>query len=137
MRVWDADGTGAIEFHAAELDAPTLGHIVENRVLVASLLERVDSAPEVTFFRPARPRSLSREPPDQPTIVLEDGRQLSCSLLVGADGAMSYIRKLAGFRTREWDYGHYALVCTVEMPPRPSPDPNRDARRLTDDIPCI
>ena len=30
------------------------------------------------------------------------------------DEALSQLRKLAGLRTREWDYGHHALVCTVE-----------------------
>jgi len=35
--------------------------------------------------------------------------------LVAADGAMSRIRTLLGFETREWDYGHSAIVATVEL----------------------
>ncbi|MCZ6830536.1 MAG: UbiH/UbiF/VisC/COQ6 family ubiquinone biosynthesis hydroxylase [Gammaproteobacteria bacterium] len=114
MQVWDAEGTGAIEFHAAELDTPVLGHIVENRVLTAALLARVESAAEIRLHNPARVQSLAPGGAQQPRIELEDGSQLSCSLLVGADGALSHLRKLAGFRTREWDYGHHALVCTAE-----------------------
>ena len=114
MQVWDAEGTGAIDFHAAEMDAPVLGHIVENRVLTSALLAAVESNAAINLYIPARVKSLSREQPDRPRIELEDGRQLSCSLLVAADGAVSHTRKLAGFRTREWDYGHHGLVCTVE-----------------------
>ena len=47
-------------------------------------------------------------------LELEDGRSLSAGLLVAADGALSRVRDLAGFRTREWDYGQRAIVCTVE-----------------------
>jgi len=114
MQVWDGEGTGSIDFHAAELDAAVLGHIVENRVLTSALLAAVESAAEIKLHVPARVQTISTQAGEWPTIELEDGADLSASLLVGADGALSQVRKLAGFRTREWDYGHHALVCTVE-----------------------
>lgn len=114
MQVWDADGTGEIEFHATEMDIPALGHIVENRELTTALLSRLEQAGDVSLYNPARVKSISREVPDLPCLELEDGRKLQGSLVVGADGALSQLRKLAGLRTREWDYGHHALVCTVE-----------------------
>ena len=114
MHVWDAEGTGAIDFDAAELDEPRLGHIVENRVLITALLARVESEPQIHVLNPARVQSLSFEGTALPQVELEDGKRISCSLLVGADGALSQVRSLAGFKTREWDYGHHALVCTVE-----------------------
>jgi 2-octaprenylphenol hydroxylase len=36
------------------------------------------------------------------------------TLVVGADGANSFVRQTLGFKTREWDYHHHAIVCTVE-----------------------
>jgi 2-octaprenylphenol hydroxylase len=48
------------------------------------------------------------------SLALEDGSTMQASLLVAADGALSIIRTLAGFETREWDYNHKAIVATVE-----------------------
>ena len=39
MTVWDAEGTGEIEFDAAEIHQARLGFIVENRLLVTELLQ--------------------------------------------------------------------------------------------------
>ena len=114
MHVWDGEGSASIDFDAAELDAPVLGHIVENRVLTGALLEDIDQRSELTVFSPARLQNLHREETGHCRLQLEDGRELSCQLLVAADGALSRVRQLADFRTREWDYGHHALVATVE-----------------------
>ena len=40
MHVWDADGTGFVDFDAAEINQPLLGHIVENRLTVAALVAK-------------------------------------------------------------------------------------------------
>ncbi len=114
MRVWDAEGTGGIGFDAAELDVAALGHIVENRLLTAALLQDVGQADQVTLFNPARVQGLRRDESQHPILALEDGQELSTRLLVAADGALSRIRDLANYRTREWDYGHHALVATVQ-----------------------
>jgi 2-octaprenylphenol hydroxylase len=114
MHVWDGEGSASIDFDAKELDAPVLGHIIENRVLTSALLEDIDKRSEVTVFSPARLQNLQREEQGPCRLQLEDGRELSCQLLVAADGALSRVRELADFRTREWDYGHHALVATVE-----------------------
>jgi 2-octaprenylphenol hydroxylase len=115
MKVWDAQGTGAIDFDAAELDVPALGHIVENRLLNAALLQGMEEqGNQVTLFNPARLQELRRNQAQHPILQLEDGREITCRLLVAADGALSRIRELANFRTREWDYGHQALVATVQ-----------------------
>ncbi len=113
MDVWDADGTGRIEFTASEVDATCLGHIIENRLLTAALLQDLDARPGLTLFSPARLETMARE--DQAvSLTLDDGRELTTALLVAADGALSPVRELAEFRTREWDYGHQALVATLE-----------------------
>ena len=114
MQVWDADGTGSIEFHASEVDVPCLGHIIENRLLTHTLLAGLDQQPGLTLISPARVSDLDIADERSPALELEDGRTLSARLVVGADGALSGLRQLAGFRTREWDYGHHALVATVE-----------------------
>lgn len=112
MRVWDADGTGHIAFDAAEVDCPELGHIVENRAVIAALLARIDSAADIAVLAPRRLRAIVRGE-EAVTLELEEGAPVEARLLVAADGALSSVRELLGFRTREWDYGHRALVATV------------------------
>lgn len=114
MQVWEADGTASISFDAAEIHADVLGYIVENRVIQAALHRRLDDCPDVERLETSGIRSLQRGG-DAVFLRLEDGRSLRTRLLVGADGAKSTVRRLAGFRTREWEYGHHAIVTTVRV----------------------
>ena len=111
MQVWDGSGTGQIHFSAASVHAATLGHIVENRVVQDSLLERLHDSP-VGLLGNARVEQLRRSG-DGWLLTLDDGRQLRTSLLIAADGANSAVRHLAGCATREWDYLHHAIVTSV------------------------
>jgi 2-octaprenylphenol hydroxylase len=115
MTVWDADGTGAIDFDCAEVGAPVLGHIVENRLLVSALLRQVAGCRDIDFHNPARVAGCSRADGQGVQLSLEDGRELHAGLLVAADGALSPLREMLGFGTREWDYGHAAIVATVQV----------------------
>jgi 2-octaprenylphenol hydroxylase len=112
MTVWDAQGTGRIEFDAAEVSASSLGSIVENRVITAALAQRVRALPQVRVCAPARVEGLERRD-DGTCLELEGGEHLHCDLLIAADGALSPTRELLGLRTREWDYGHRAIVSTA------------------------
>ncbi|KZX56112.1 2-octaprenyl-3-methyl-6-methoxy-1,4-benzoquinol hydroxylase [Halioglobus sp. HI00S01] len=115
MTVWDAEGTGRIEFDAAELDVPALGHIVENRAIVDALLAKLHEAPDIHCLSPERVEACERLDDGRMSVRLESGAELEAELVVGADGAMSRIRELMAYTTREWDYGHRAIVATVAL----------------------
>jgi 2-polyprenylphenol 6-hydroxylase len=115
MTVWDAQGTGHIEFDCADVNATALGHIVENRALVSALLERVNAAADIAVFSQAPLRDCSRQDDTRMRVLLEGGDTLDVDLLVAADGALSPVREMMAFSTREWDYGHRAIVCTVQV----------------------
>ena len=111
MQVWDAGGKGSIQFSAADIGEPNLGHIVENRVTQLALWERLAQLSNATILCPAR---LSRlEFGASPRLWLDDGRILQTSLIVGADGRDSQVRKMAGIGTQGWDYDQHAIVATV------------------------
>lgn len=114
MLVWEADGTGRVAFDSGELGRTDIGHIIENSVVVSALLARLDSLDNVQYLCPATVASLTSAD-DRVTVGLADGRHLVAPLLVAADGGQSRTRDLAGFATREWDYGHDAIVTTVRM----------------------
>ncbi|MCR8916112.1 2-octaprenyl-3-methyl-6-methoxy-1,4-benzoquinol hydroxylase [Marinobacter panjinensis] len=111
MTVWDGDGTGRIQFEAAELRAPALGTIIENRRIVRALftaladsnVELIDGVKVTGWWQDRNTRG----------IRLEDDRILAAQLVVAADGAHSRLRQWVGLPTREWDYDQQAIVCTV------------------------
>lgn len=115
MTVWDAEGTGKIEFDHEEVGAPELGHIVENRAIVSALLDRVRAAEDVRIFSPDTLRACTRLPSGRMSLDLEGGAVLEAELIVAADGAASRVREMMQFRSREWDYGHRAIVATVQF----------------------
>lgn len=112
MKVWDGDGSGRIEFTAGELGESHLGVLVENRLLQWALTEVASAASNVTLHCPAQLQALERLP-DCWLLTLADGRQLRTRLVVGADGAQSAVRTLAGIGVKETDYGQRAIVTTV------------------------
>ncbi len=112
MEVWDGEGTANIHFSAAEVRQDHLGHIIENSVIVAALREHLINYPQITLIQPAAVVGLHKSEAIQ--IVLDNGVILTTKLLVAADGAQSKVRELAEFSTREWDYGHTAIITTVQ-----------------------
>ncbi|UTW11007.1 FAD-dependent oxidoreductase [Marinobacterium rhizophilum] len=117
MDVWDGEGTGRTHFSAADLHEPYLGHIVENRVILAGLRAALAEQPQIRLLEAVEVQALSE--PRESTLgawrelTLADGRALCARLVVAADGALSRVRQLAALPTWEWDYGHHAIVTTV------------------------
>lgn len=122
MRVWDGEGTARIQFDAIELGEAHLGHIVENVHTASALMQSFQQHGNLQLFAPAKVTGLEKDPlPASPNakqdwlIRLADGQTLCAPLVVGADGARSRVRQWAELETREWDYDHHGLVCTVQV----------------------
>jgi len=112
MHVWDAASSGAIHFDSCDVNAPQLGHIVENRVIQEALVQRLRGFENITWRCPdALARFDVME--DRVAVDLASGAQVCARLLVGADGAHSLVRTLAGIVFNARDYDHSALVATV------------------------
>lgn len=115
MVVWDATGrphaAGSIHFSASATSEPDLGHIVENRRLQWAIDESVALRNRVTLLR-AELVQLEFAT-DQATVALADGRKITASLVIGADGADSLSRRLSGIATRGWEYDQRAFVTHV------------------------
>ncbi len=112
MHVWDATGSGQIHFDAADLGVDALGHIIENKVVQAALLQQLKHHKNVHWLCPANVNAIECD--QHNVITLEDGRILKARLLVGADGANSRVREAAGIELEKAPYKQKGVVCVVE-----------------------
>lgn len=111
MKVWE--DKGGVEFRSEDINEPLLGYIVENRVIQLALLDRLKEFGNVDFLCPVKTTGLDYRA-GQSSLALEDGRAITCRLLVAADGGFSRVRQAAGLGVHTWDYEQHALVLTVE-----------------------
>ena len=112
MRVWDGaddpDGPSTLTFDADEFAVAQLGFIVENLLIQDALLRVLDRTDvNLRFDTPiaaiARAESRYR-------VQLEDGREMDADLLIGADGARSFVRESAGIEVTRRPYAQTAFV---------------------------
>lgn len=112
MEVWDNDSFGKIAFDGRSLGYAQLGHIIENPVVHQALWRQAGQLPDVTLFCPAALRQVAWGE-NEAFITLEDERMFTARLVVGADGANSWLRRHADIPLTFRDYQHHALVATV------------------------
>lgn len=91
-----------------------IAHMVPNQASGAALL---DATAGLDVIAPADISDWSGEG-TAARLVLTDGRVLSATLIVAADGAQSNLRQRAGITTMGHDYGQTGLVATIahELP---------------------
>lgn len=112
MEVWDKDSFGQIHFNGEELGFSHLGHIIENTVIQQTLWQKASQSSDITLLAPAVLKQVAWGE-NEAFVTLEDGSMLTARLVVGADGAHSWLRQHADIPLTFWDYGHHALVASV------------------------
>ncbi|NIL94970.1 MAG: 2-octaprenyl-6-methoxyphenyl hydroxylase [Woeseiaceae bacterium] len=130
VHVSDRGRFGFAHIDAAEQGVDALGHVVINRVLGNVLQDALDGVAELDILCPAR-ITAARGAPERATVtVAEDGatKELTCDLLVAADGANSAVRNMAGIGASQVPYGQRAVIGNLlpEIPLR-----NRAFERFT------
>ncbi|GKX52056.1 FAD-dependent 2-octaprenylphenol hydroxylase [Budvicia aquatica] len=123
MDVWDRDSFGNIAFRADDYGHTHLGHIIENVVIQKALWQKAAASPDITLLAPAKLKQAVRGE-NEAFVTLDDDRMLSGRLLVGADGAHSWLRHHADIPLTFRDYGHHALVATIR-----TDEPHNDCAR--------
>ncbi len=120
MHVWDATGHGEIHFNSIDIGQMNLGHIVENRIIQKAVQTRLADFDNIDLLMPLKVADLQINTQQTNTqqkagvqLITEDGQSFSADLLVGADGANSWVRQQAGISLSTWAYHQTAVVCNV------------------------
>ncbi|GLS05532.1 ubiquinone biosynthesis hydroxylase [Chitiniphilus shinanonensis] len=113
MRIFGDDGRAQLGFAAPEAGVDELAVILENRELQRALWLAVQQAPNVRVLCPAQPSALAIDA-DAARLTLADGSVLSARLVVGADGAQSWVRDQRGIDVARRPYGQSGVVANFE-----------------------
>lgn len=114
LETWEEQGSNVV-FDAQDLGLPELGFMVENRVLQLALWHECEKYSNLERICPAQLTHLYQSNVHKDWIIsLDDGRDLHAKLVVGADGANSQVRKLAGIGSRGWQYRQSCMLITIQ-----------------------
>jgi len=109
MRVFGDDGRSCLQFSAYESGIQKLAATVESGRLQHALWQGLERQRNLSLLCPAAPLHLNpRE--DRVEIGLEDGSIVSAKLVVGADGADSWVRRAAGIDADGKSYAQLGVV---------------------------
>lgn len=102
MRIYGDDGRATLEFTAYEAGVEALAWIVEDNALQRALWNG--------FTASAKRCETLQLGAQEARVTLDNGTSLGARLVVGADGAQSFVRQSAGIEAREGDFDQAAIV---------------------------
>lgn len=112
MLVWDGEGTSSISFDNRQVGC-SLGTIVETHLLLEALNAQAKRLNTVEVIE-AKVTGLETNYKTN-VITLDSGQTLRASLMIGADGSQSIVRKLAGIDLFQLKGDLTAIVCGAEL----------------------
>ncbi|EET21212.1 monooxygenase [Francisella philomiragia subsp. philomiragia ATCC 25015] len=112
MHVWDDVPSESITISAEEISEHSLGNIVENDVITQALITEISNT-GIEIYANQKIEKIQKNGNTE-LVVLAD-KIIETSLIVGADGANSFIRDYFNFETKVKPYKHTAIVATLEL----------------------
>jgi ubiquinone biosynthesis UbiH/UbiF/VisC/COQ6 family hydroxylase len=109
MRVFGDDGRSRLDFSAYESGLLQLGATIESGRLHHALWQGLERQRNLSLLCPAAPSALRRVENGM-VVGLDLGRAVSARLLVGADGADSWVRRAAGIEASAGTYDQLGVV---------------------------
>jgi 2-octaprenylphenol hydroxylase len=112
MQVAGDEAYGRLNFDAYTAHQETLAWIVEDRNLNRALNSALQFAPQLQVVQGKARRFAAEE--KLARIELEDGSELTADLVIGADGAHSWLRSQCDIGIDYRAYGQQGVVCNFE-----------------------
>ncbi|BAQ65167.1 FAD-dependent hydroxylase [Geminocystis sp. NIES-3709] len=116
IRLSDAFSPLIVKFKTEDLKTDYLGYVGEHSYILSALQNSSLKSPDITWLENARVIGIDKK--DSYDIVKVNYKQeeivLETKLIVGADGAKSYIRQQANIKTRGWKYWQSCVAFTIK-----------------------
>ena len=112
MFVWDESSNGELEFHAKDSDCDQLGFMVDAQQCSVLLHNALQQSAQVECFFNSSVTGLGFDC-DLAEVRIDDAHALSTQLLVGADGARSWVRQQAKIFANHHSYSQQGIVAKV------------------------
>jgi 2-polyprenylphenol 6-hydroxylase len=112
IEVFQENSFNTLTFAAQTLDLPYLGSIIENDVLIDALQSALAQSKRVSCYWPAVLHNMQITP-HAVTLNIQGKPTLIAPLVIGADGAHSWLRAQCGIVQEEKSYQQRALVAHV------------------------
>lgn len=113
--VRELDGPGRVELDPADHGLEQFGHVVEARAFGTAIMGLLPERSSLSMYMPAAVCGLHTGGETAKLSFEHKGRaqEVDAALVVGADGAASFVRRAAGIGAGEHDYGQTAVVCNI------------------------
>lgn len=102
-----------LQFGEAGAGQASSAYMVENHHLLGGLLGAVEKSPNITLVTGHAVTQQSFAP-GLAKLTLANGEQLSCSLVIAADGGKSPLRQAAGIELVGWAYEQMGIVASFD-----------------------
>ena len=115
IQVRELDRPGRVIMDPAELGLDCFGHVVEARAFGAAMSAALSGLTGLELLCPASVAGIDIGA-DCATVAYTDESgpaAVEAALLVGADGANSFVRQALGIADERFDYGQTAVICNV------------------------
>ena len=111
LGVWESEQSYT-EFNATDIKQTHLGHIIENRLIQLTLWQKLQQHSNITLLCPETLISIEQSTTDVELTLSTS--IIKAKVVIGADGANSYVRKLMNIGTTGWDYAQSAMLINVK-----------------------
>ena len=113
MHVWDKAGYGKLDFDHNSVATDDLGWIIENKVIRNALWHKAEQDQGITFFTEEKIQNIAIGD-SEVFASFASQMPITAKLIVGADGANSWVRQQMNMQMAFRDYDHHAVVATVK-----------------------
>ena len=112
IRILDDASPVLLDFPIEEVEQPAFGWIIENRYIRQALNNAIENQKNATCLNGQTVKNFKTDDKSA-TVILENDKEYTAKLVIGADGRQSFTRQWMDVGTREWSYGQQAIVTIV------------------------